>query len=97
MDQLRPPLVTRLRPAHWAAIDGACAVMLALLYRFAFREPAPVRAIPQWAGAVTVALAVLPAAFRRRWPRAVLALVVTCGAAMTAISAHPAPQLAGPS
>jgi signal transduction histidine kinase len=95
MDQLRPPLVARLRPAHWAAIDGACAVALALAYRFVFKEPAPVRGIPQWAGAVTVALAVLPAAFRRRWPRAVLTLVVTCGAVMTAISVEPAPQLAG--
>lgn len=40
------------------------------------------------------AVAVLPAAFRRRWPRTALALVVASGAVGTALSTSPGPPLA---
>ena len=50
--------------------------------------------IPYWASTAIVAVAVLPAAFRRRWPRTVLALVVAGGAVATAVSTSPDPPLA---
>jgi signal transduction histidine kinase len=94
MDPLHPPPLKRLRQAHWAAIDCAFTALMALVYAVAFRGLADLHGIPQWAGTAIVALAVLPAALRRRWPRTVLALVVTGGAAATALSNSPGPPLA---
>ena len=85
MDALRPPLLKRLRTGHWVAIDCAVTAVLALVYAAEFKDPSYLPGIPVWATAAT-ALAVLPAALRRRWPRAVLVLVVTGGAALTALS-----------
>ena len=93
MDALRPPLLKRLRPGHWVAIDCAVTAVLALVYAAEFTDPPYLPGIAVWATAVT-AMAVLPAAFRRRWPRAVLALVVTGGAALTALSTSVGPPLA---
>jgi signal transduction histidine kinase len=93
MDALRPPLLKRLRPGHWVAIDCAVTAVLALVYAAEFTDPPYLPGIPVWATAAT-ALAVLPAALRRRWPRAVLALVVTGGAALTALSTSVGPPLA---
>lgn len=93
MDALRPPLVKRLRPGHWVAIDCAVTAVMALVYAAEFTDPPYLPGMPVWATAVT-ALAVLPAALRRRWPRAVLALVVTGGAALTALSTSVGPPLA---
>ena len=91
MDSLAPPR-RRLRPAHWIAIDCACTA-LALVY--AELRAAPfLRGIPFWAAIVIVAVAVVPAAFRRCRPRTVLALVVTAGAVATAFSTSPVPWLA---
>jgi signal transduction histidine kinase len=92
MDPLAPPR-RRLRPADWIAIDAACTALLALLY-VELRAAPFLRGIPPWAASAIVAVAVVPAAFRRRWPRAVLALVVTAGAIATAISSSPVPPLA---
>ena len=92
MDPLALPR-RRLRPAHWIAIDCACTALLALLYVELKAAPF-LRGIPLWAASAVVAVAVVPAAFRRRWPRAVLALVVTAGAIATAISSSPVPPLA---
>jgi signal transduction histidine kinase len=89
MDQLRPPLPQRLRPAHWAGIDCAVTALIALAYAEIFRETADLRGIPHWAGPAVVAVTVLPAAFRRYWPRTALALVVAGGAAATAVSRNP--------
>jgi len=69
MDPLRPPLLRQLRPAHWVAIDCAVTALLALTAVVAFRELADLRGIPHLAAAAIVAVAILPAAFRRRWPR----------------------------
>jgi signal transduction histidine kinase len=92
MDSLAPPL-RRLRPAGWIAIDCALVALIALVY-FALREAAFLRGIPPWAAAAIAAVSVFPAAFRRRWPRTVLALVVTAGAVATAVSSSPVPPLA---
>jgi signal transduction histidine kinase len=85
MDALRPPLLKRLRPGHWVAIDCAVTAAMALVYAAEFSDPPYLPGMPEWATAATV-LAVLPAALRRRSPRAVLALVVTGGAVLTALS-----------
>jgi signal transduction histidine kinase len=91
MDPLASPL-RRLRPVHWIAVDCAFTVLMALVYEL---KAAPfVRGIPGWASVAIVAIAVIPAAFRRRWPRSVLALVVTAGAVATAFSSSPVPPLA---
>ncbi|MDX6395160.1 MAG: hypothetical protein QOJ73_6223 [Streptosporangiaceae bacterium] len=94
MDPLRPPLLKQLRPAHWAAIDYALTALMALASVVIFKGLADLPGIPHWAGAAIVAVAVLPAAFRRRWPRTALALVVASGAVGTALSTSPGPPLA---
>ena len=66
---------------HWIAIDCAFTAVMALVYAASSRIRRYLRGIPFWAAIAIVAVAVLPAAFRRCWPRAVLALVVTAGAA----------------
>ena len=77
---------------HWIAIDCAFTALMALVYEL---KAAPfVRGIPGWAAVVIVAVAVVPAAFRRSWPRTVLTLVVTAGAVATAIQLFPTPPLA---
>lgn len=91
MDPLAPP--SRLRPEHWIAIDCVCTALLLLAYVELKAAPF-LRGIPLWAAAVIVMIGVLPAAFRRCWPRAVLVLVVTAGAVATAISSSPVPPLA---
>jgi signal transduction histidine kinase len=68
------------------AIDCACVALIALAQTVIFRQLAHLSGVSDWAGAVIFAVAVLPAAFRRRWPRTALALVVAGGIAMTAIS-----------
>jgi len=93
MNALRPPLLRRLRPGHWLAIDCAVTAAMALVYGAEFSDPPYLPGMPEWATAATV-LAVLPAALRRRWPRAVLALVVTGGAVLTALSTSVGPPLA---
>ena len=77
---------------RWIAVD--CAFMaLALVY--AELKAAPfLRGIPPWAAIAIVAVAVVPAAFRRCWPRTVLTLVVVAGAVATALSSSPVPWLA---
>jgi signal transduction histidine kinase len=77
---------------HWIAIDCAFTALIALVYEL---KAAPfVRGIPGWAAVAIVAVAVVPAAFRRCRPRTVLTLVVTAGAVATAFSSSPVPPLA---
>ena len=78
---------------HLIAIDCACTVLLLLVY-FELKAVPFLRGIPQWAAAAIIAVAVLPAALRRCWPRTVLALVVTAGAVAAAFSSSPVPPLA---
>ena len=49
MDPLRPPLLRRLQPAHWFAIDCVITALLALVYAIGFGAPANLTGIPQWA------------------------------------------------
>jgi signal transduction histidine kinase len=94
MNSLRPPLLRQVLSAHQVAVDVAVTALLTVVYGIAFGEPADLQTIPRWAAAVIVALAVIPAAWRRRWPRAVLAVTVTSGAVATALSISPSPELA---
>ena len=88
------PLLKGLREPHWTAIDVACTVLLAGVYGVEFNQPADMTGVPQGLAALIVAVAVLPAAARRRWPRTALALVVAGGAAVAALSFSPDPSLA---
>ena len=81
------------RVAAWIAIDCACTALMLLVYVELKAAPF-LRGIPLWAAADIVVAGVVPAALRRRWPRAVLALVVTAGAVATALSSSPVPPLA---
>jgi signal transduction histidine kinase len=83
-----------LRQPRWIAIDVACTVLLAGVYGVGFNQPADLAGVPQGVAALIVAVAVLPAAARRRWPRTALALVVAGGAAVAALSFSPDPPLA---
>ena len=93
MDLSRPPLLRRLQPAHWGAVDGALTVLMVPKYVLAWRALAHLSG-PHWLDATVIVIAVLPAALRRRWPRAVLALVTVGGAVAMALSTSPAPSLA---
>ena len=88
------PLLKGLRERHWTAIDVACTVLLVLVYGVGFNLPADLTGVPRGVAALVAATAVLPAAVRRRWPRAALALVVSAGAVVTALSFTPDPPLA---
>ena len=93
MDSPTPPLRWGLRPGHWVAVD--CVVTALMLLVYVRLKAAPfLRGIPSWAAIAIVLVAVVPAAFRRRWPRTVLALVVTAGAVAMAFSSSPVPPLA---
>ena len=78
---------------HWIAIDGAFTALLALVY-IELKAAPFLRGIPGWAAIAIVAVAVVPVAVRRCWPRAVLALAVTAGAVAMALSSSPVPPLA---
>jgi hypothetical protein len=93
MDLLSPPLHKRLRPAHWVLIDYAVTVLMAFVCVVAWRDLAKIEG-PHWAVATIVAVGVLAAAVRRRWPRTVLVLVVTGQAVATTFGANPQPALA---
>ena len=90
MDALRPAPLTRLRPGHWIAIDAVIAVLLL----FVSGGLADITALPRWAAVLIGALAVLPAAVRRRWPRTVLALTAVGWATVAALSFSVEPPLA---
>jgi signal transduction histidine kinase len=83
MDQHRPPLLRRvrlrLRPAHWIVVDCVAAVLMAPSNKVGSLR------CPLWVGLILLAMAVFPAALRRLWPRAALAVVVLGAAVATAL------------
>jgi signal transduction histidine kinase len=94
---METPRSLRLRrpwSAHPVAIDCASVALIAFAQTVIFKQLAHPRGISHWEGAVIFAVAVLPAAFRRRWPRTALALVAAGAIGMTAISTVPALPLA---
>jgi signal transduction histidine kinase len=87
-------LMKGLGETRSVAVDVACTVLLVLVYGIGFNQPADLTGVPQGVAALVVAVAVLPVAAWRRWPRTVLTLVVTGGAAVAALSFSPDPPLA---
>ena len=79
VDEHRAPLLKRLRPGHWVAIDCVAAVLMVPANKLVSMR------CPQWLGLIILLLAVLPAAVRRIRPRTALALVVVAGAVATAL------------
>jgi signal transduction histidine kinase len=87
-------LLKRPLAAPPAAVDGAITALIAVMTGAFFQEVAFLQGIPRWAGVVVAAVGVLPAAWRRRWPRAVLAVTAVSWAVAAALSPSPAPALA---
>jgi len=83
-------LLRRLLSAPAAAVDGVLVAVVALA---GFGELAFLSAVPRWLAVVIAAAGLLPAAWRRRWPRTVLALTATGWAVAAALSTSPAPAL----
>jgi signal transduction histidine kinase len=94
METPRSPQPRRPWSAHPVPIDCVSVALIAFAQTVIFRQLAHLRGISHWEGAVILAVAVLPAAFRRRWPRTALTLTVAGGVGMTAISTVPALPLA---
>jgi signal transduction histidine kinase len=66
---VRPPLLRRLRPGHWFALDSVAAVMVALVWAGPLvdghSEAAPAS---RWVGLLGATLLAVPLVLRRRWP-----------------------------
>ncbi|MBV6698994.1 sensor histidine kinase [Kitasatospora aureofaciens] len=93
MESPQPPLFKRLSTGHWVVIDCAAAVLVMVLSTLLWQGTAHAGE-PKPADVATAVLSVLAVAFRRRWPRAVLALVATAGAAATFVRGGPVPLVA---
>jgi signal transduction histidine kinase len=87
-------VLKRLLSAPPVAVDGVVTALITIVTGAAFRELAFLPGTPHWAAATIAALAVVPAAWRRRWPRAVLAVTAGSWAAAAALSTSPVPALA---
>ena len=78
--ETRPPLFERWRPGHWAALDGAAALVVAAVWAaplFYGRGDGPPGA--WWhavAGLIGATVLAVPLAARRRWPVPAFALAV---------------------
>ncbi|MFD8780932.1 sensor histidine kinase [Kitasatospora sp. NPDC059599] len=93
MESLRPPLLKRLSTRHRVVIDCAAAVLAMAGSTLLWQGSADLGGLNPVDVLVAV-LALLAVAFRRRWPRAVLAAVVTAGAVATFARGGPVPLVA---
>jgi signal transduction histidine kinase len=89
---LRPPLTKRLRPWHWVAIDGAVAVLLALVFLVGSTRPA--YGIPLGVAYLLALISTVPVAVRRLWPLPVLGVVLAGSVAAMAIGTGKDPSVA---
>ena len=79
----RPPLLKRLRPADWVALDAVAAVLLAVVFMVGSTRPA--YGIPIGVAYLLALVSTLPAAVRRLWPLPVLGVVLAGSVAAQAI------------
>ena len=70
----RPPLIKRLRPGDWVALDAVAAVLLAVVFVVGSTRPA--YRIPIGVAYLVALVSTLPAAVRRLWPLPVLGAVL---------------------
>jgi hypothetical protein len=79
-ETLRPPLLARLRPVHWAALDAAAVAYACVLADWILaiarhvQHPAGLAARPAWLDWAAVLLASVPVAARRRYPLTALGM-----------------------
>jgi signal transduction histidine kinase len=88
---LRPPLIKRLRPGHWEAIDAVFAVLLAVVFVVGSTHPA--YGIPLWVAYGLALASTLPAAVRRVWPLPVLGVVLAGSVVAMAIGTGKDPSV----
>ncbi|MEY9854817.1 signal transduction histidine kinase [Catenulispora sp. GAS73] len=81
------PLISRVAPRHWVALDQAAAVVIGVGTYVGERAAAPDR--PAWLLAALAVAASAPLAVRRRWPLAVLLSVAAASLGLAAINAAP--------
>ncbi|GIF47302.1 signal transduction histidine kinase [Asanoa ferruginea] len=93
MDPLRPPLIRRLTPAQWVAVDCVAAALLVALSTYFAQGPLGTRG-PSNADAAVVVAATVAAGMRRRSTRTALALVVLVAVLSMGITTFPAPWVA---
>ncbi|GHF78432.1 two-component sensor histidine kinase [Kitasatospora xanthocidica] len=93
MESLQPPLLKRLSTTHWAVIDCAAAVLVMAGSTLLWQGTAHADG-PKLADLLIAVLSLLAVAFRRRWPLAALAGVVTVGTVATFVRGGPVPLVA---
>jgi len=93
VDRRRLTLASLLRPQNQVVIDYAVTTLILIGY-LASRILATPDGVPRWITSLAIAVAVLPAALRHRWPRGALAAVAVGSAVAIAISSDPVPALA---
>ena len=79
----RPPLIKRLRPADWVALDVVAAAAFAVVFVVGSTRPA--YRIPIGVAYLVALVSTLPAAVRRLWPLPVLGAVLAGSVAAQAI------------
>jgi signal transduction histidine kinase len=89
-----PPLLKRLREAHWVAIDCAAAVLIGVIDAAGFNIVGALSGVPKWLAVVLALCAVVPAAARRLWPAIVLIVLAAASAVTASFSTAPALPLA---
>ena len=87
----RPPLIKRLRPGDWVALDAVAAVLLAVVFVVGSTRPA--YGIPIGVAYLLALVSTLPAAVRRLWPLPVLGAVLAGSVTAQAIGTGKDPSV----